>query len=560
MGTDQAGATKNEIFGSFIEVAKPAPNAGSDLVSSPFTPGWQQLPSFAARLLQGCRTFATLHEHAARLCGELCLGPEQVRAIHEQLSALAQAGFLVTPAQLTSYSRSQASAAELLPPIASVGIPTRDRPQSLQRCLTGYLESALQHGRTHDYVVIDDSQSAEARRANRCLLQSLRERYRREICYAGPEEKARYAETLIRQAGLPADAVEFGLLNVEQCPVATGCSRNALLLHTVGDLLLQIDDDTVCRLAATPGARPGLALSSQFDPTEFWLLAEDETVQTVDKDLLAIHESLLGKGPADWVSGPVAGAGLHWDQAGPSFFRKLGTGSARVLVTAAGLAGDSGMGSPLYFLSLAGASRARLLRSEGGYRHGLAHQQILRAVTGATICEGAFCMAPNLGLDNRQLLPPFLPVQRNQDGVFGVLLRTCFPGGFFGFFPWALGHQQPAPPSPSAGDSWDRALRFRSGQIIQALIRSFSLGPDQTDRAKSLRALGQALVELGSRPQPDFEGVFRLHLQKHLSLLAAQLDKLLRQFGGPGVLGQRCPARLAGDTRWLREGELLPGI
>jgi hypothetical protein len=451
------------------------------------------------------------------------------------------------PPQLAAHLRPPHSAPEPLPAIASVGIPTRDRPQSLARCLEGHIESSLRHGRRHDYVIIDDSQTADARRDNRSLLQSLSQRHRANIFYAGPEERARFADALIRQAGVPADVVEFALFNVENCPVATGTSRNALLLHAVGDLLLQIDDDTVCRLTTTPGARAGLTLSSQFDPTEFWFLSEGEAPPPADQDLLAIHERLLGRGPADWVCGPLAAAGLRWEQAGPNFFRKAQSGAARVVVTAAGLFGDSGMGVPSYFLSLAGASRARLLAGERTYRRALTEQQILRAVTAATICEGAFCMSPNLGLDNRDLLPPFMPVQRNQDGVFGVLLRTCFPGAFFGFLPWALLHQQPANRSRPAGDTLENATRFRSGQIIQMLIRSFSFAPEQTEGAKNLRALGEALVELGSRPLPEFAGVLRGHLGQHRSLIAAQMERLLQQFAGQ-------PEFWARDVRGVLKG------
>jgi hypothetical protein len=434
-----------------------------------------------------------------------------------------------------------------LPPIASLGIPTRDRPQSLLRCLTGYIETALRFGRKHDYVVIDDSRRAEVRRENQALLHSLQQRFGVEIYYAGPEEKARYVEALIRQSGLPTDDVEFALLDVENCPVATGTSRNALLLHAVGDLLLQVDDDTICELTATPGARVGLALTSQFDPTEFWFLPEGQALSSADVDLLAIHERLLGRGPADWTSVPDAGAGVRSERAGPSFHRKVQTGSARVLVTAAGLFGDSGMGSPLYLLTLSGDSRARLLAGEDSYRRVLEEQQVLRAVRETTICEGAFCMAPNLGLDNRRLLPPFMPVQRNQDGVFGVLVRTCFPGAFFGFLPWALRHHQPSPRRGLTADAWEQATRFRSGQIVQAIIRSYSFGPEQIDEAKNLRALGGALEEIGSRPLPEFEQVVRLHVQRHRQLIAAQLEQLLQQFG-------RQPVYWASDVHRVLQG------
>jgi hypothetical protein len=143
-------------------------------------------------------------------------------------------------------------------------------------------------------------------------------------------------------------------------------------------------------------------------------------------------------------------------RAEPGFFRRLGPCGGRVVVTAAGVMGDSGMGSPSYFLSLRGASRARLLQSEGVYRYALARQQVLRAVPRATVCDAPYCMALNLGLDNRDLLPPFTPVQRNQDGVFAAILRTCCSGDYFGFLPWMILHvdgyherRRPGVPGPA---------------------------------------------------------------------------------------------------------------
>src|SRR5262249_37275969 len=153
-----------------------------------------------------------------------------------------------------------------------------------------------------DLVVVDDSTGADERLATRRLLQSLRPGYSGGIFYAGPEAKERFARRLAEQTGLDAETVAFALVNVEGCPIATGTSRNLLLLHAAGEALLQLDDDPVCRLAPAPGARPGLVFSSQHDPTEFWFPAEDEpppVAAFAPQDLLAVHEQLLGKGPGD---------------------------------------------------------------------------------------------------------------------------------------------------------------------------------------------------------------------------------------------------------------------
>ena len=182
------------------------------------------------------------------------------------------------------------------------------------------------------------------------MLRELGGRFAADVCYAGSEEKEAYVRKLAA-AGASEEAARFALLNPEGFPITTGGSRNALLLHAVGELLLQVDDDTLCRVAPAPEVRPGLALSSRHDPTEFWFPAGEPSAAGED-DLLAVHERLLGRGLADCAAEADPDPG----EAGAEFFRRLDRGEGRVLVTAAGAAGHSGMGSSLYFLSLEGES------------------------------------------------------------------------------------------------------------------------------------------------------------------------------------------------------------
>ncbi len=527
METERAGPTDTERYSGSFEVRRLSLGEGTELVYSPLTRTANVLPTATTRLLQGCRGFATLDEHAGRLCRELGLGPDQAPAVRGQLEALAGSGLLVAHAGLAERCRHRNAPDGPPPRIAVVGVPTRERPASLRRCLLSFIEHGRRHGRAPDFVVVDDSDEPAAREANQQVLRSLRADTGAAVLYAGPDERARFADVIVRHAGLPPEAVRFALLNDERYPVATGAGRNALLLHAAGDVLLQADDDTVCRPAATPNARDGLAFSSRYDPTEFWLPEEGEPLPAGDVDFLGAHERLLGQSPGACAAG--AASGLTLDRADAGFFRKLEVPGARVLVTAAGVAGDSGMGSPAYLLSLDGDSRARLLRSEAVYRRALDSRQLVRAVTRETVCDGAVCMALNLGLDNRDLLPPFLPVQRNQDGVFGAVLRACF-AGFFGFLPRLVRHDPPAPRRPGAEETWRAAARVHSGQIMQALVQA--LAPGRADGAKGLQALGQSLAEWGAAPRADFEEFVRLQLWGQRGRQALLLDAQLRQTGG----------------------------
>jgi hypothetical protein len=156
-------------------------------------------------------------------------------------------------------------------------------------------------------------------------------------------------------------------------------------------------------------------------------------------------------------------------------------------------------------------------------------------------------MALNLGLDNRRLLPPFLPVQRNQDGVFAALLRLGFPEGYFGFLPWLLRHEPPGPRSAARGDLVRRAGEMPSGQIVQALLRACAPNPPHADGGPNLRAIGRTLSAWGSAPAGEFSEFVRVQLWSQMARMASHLTTLLRRSGGQ-------PAFWAADTEQVLSG------
>src|SRR5262249_5355306 len=158
--------------------------------------------------------------------------------------------------------------------------------------------------------------------------EALRARYGIVASYAGPEERARFADSLCRHGGFPAEVVRFALLGPDTHPITTGANRNALLLQGAGNLSLQVDDDTICSVAPVPEARDGLRLSSFIDPTEFWFFREGEPASPPggfqDADFLNLHEQLLGRDVGACVERTMADSTpLDLDTASLSFFRQL---------------------------------------------------------------------------------------------------------------------------------------------------------------------------------------------------------------------------------------------
>ena len=216
---------------------------------------------------------------------------------------------------------------------------------SLIACLESYSENSRRHGRSPEFVVTDDSPGAEIQNQTRATLQSLEKQLRAQIRYAGRRERSGFAEALARESAVPLEIIRFALFGDDRCALSTGANRNSLLLDTVDAMVLSVDDDSRCRIAAPDDAEQTLAFFSGYDPTEFWFFADHasalESVSFIDVDVLRCHESLLGNAVADEVE--------------PA-------GSGRVAITLHGLLGDSGMSSPRYYAGLTGPSRERLSR------------------------------------------------------------------------------------------------------------------------------------------------------------------------------------------------------
>jgi hypothetical protein len=507
----------DELYRGFAGVKHFGLGDGRAKCFSPATGATTELTAADLRLVAGCRGFASLHEHAHRLGKELGVSSEAVR---DRLTTLAGLGFL------TSFHELRALLTESNGPgparIDVVGVPTRDQPDLLSRFLGDWSGAARTAGRSHELVVADDSSRPESRAANRERARSVG------AWYAGPDDRDRFATQLAR-AGADPEAARFALVDDGAHAVATGANRNLLMLHSAGRVLLQADDDTRSRIALGNGPGGGLVLTSDATPTEVWFPADLDGAESA-ADLAAVHEQLLGRGLGE--CGEFAAADLNGTEA--TFFERLRAAGGRVRVTATGVVGDPGVGSPAFYVFLRGPSRERLHRSEATYRAALARSPILRAVTRPTVSDGAVCMALNLGLDLRDPLPPFLPVLRNQDGVFGAAVRSCCPGAFFGHLPAAVVHR-PAGDRRFGADALDHAADGpRADHLLQYLIRVHAPRVPSPDCRRNLRILGEALAGLGDLPPNVFRDLIRVASWEWANGLIEQLGGLLKQYdGGP---------------------------
>jgi hypothetical protein len=408
--------------------------------------------------------------------------------------------------------------------IETIGVVTRNRPAAAVGAVASYVEHTRRSGRTPEVLICDDSDAAE-----RDILRAELRQYARHagtrLSYAGRDEKLVFAERLAQMSGVPRRIVDFALFDVERAGVAPGANRNALLLGTAGGLVLSVDDDTICRTSPPPYAQPGIGYMEGRDPSEFWFFGDHQSALAAARaehhDLLAAHEGLLGR----VYEAPAGQAG---DTAGGA--RDRGT----IAVTFNGLLGDCGWGAPfgwwggpVGYLLLEGPSHERLVRSAPHYLAACTSRQLLRVAPRPTVTDATFWMTTFVGLDNRTVLPPFMPVRRGEDAGFGALLRRCFSEARCGHVPWALLHAPAHPRRFSPMESVRSASGFDMAKLFLACVHSIDAGTigSASDR---LRSLGTRLVDLGAQPAREFRAWVREAAdavnQGCLARLEARLD------------------------------------
>lgn len=517
-----------DIFRCAPMVRLPLGNS-AELVYFPLQNVAHVLSPSGARLLGACSRFASLAEHAEQILREL---PAGSAGVAELLRTFAEEGLMVSRAELSRHLNALPRA-DVPPPISCLAIPTSNRPKQLQRAVSSYAKHFSRTGRFLRCLVADDAPALQACRLSREAVEAEAKSWGAAVVYSGPEEKRRLIDLLAHNGSLPRDVLEFGLLGPSGYTPTIGANRNVILLQTAGDVVLSVDDDTLCRPCSPPECDADtLRLGSETDPTEFWFFPDRESslafVWPSDVDILAAHEKLLGRQARTLVEPPLANGKVHLDTACAHLIQDIWTGTGRVLITLNGSVGDSGMYSGRNLLiHKEPRTRQRLVGSEDHYQLALRSREVVRQARSATVCHGGPIMTMFVGIDNRVLLPPFFPVGRNEDGVFGYMIGRLLEGCYFGYLPWSLVHDPPQGRRYSGGV----AATVRISDLVIACVSTWVRANRGTDTEHRLRSLGRHLIEVASMPPNDFEESIRMLLWRQASQRIAYEEALLHQYG-----------------------------
>ncbi len=429
-----------------------------------------------------------------------------VNSLRRVLGVFLQKGFFIEKQEFLLGGASETSAEPgEAGKITTVGFVTCDRVPNLIRAVSSYIENAKNHGRAVEFAIFDDSQNRQALEA----LRGLKKKYDVPLLYAGKEEKEQFIHQ-VQAKGIPRDILEFCLFGLEGASPTMGANRNAFLLHTVGELTFSADDDTVCQIFKSPSFRTGVRIGG--DPgsiKDIWCFQTPEqalkAVLPENVDFLALHEEALAPSMRSFLKQLTSNKRdqkIETASMGAGFFESINSGKAKTIVSATGLIGDSGAADPTFLFYLSTESRNCMLKSEQIFSSAFESRQMIRVRDRLTFFQSQVMVSMFFGLNHLDILPPFFPVFRSEDSLFGGLIDNCVPDACFAHLPWVVLHL----PEKRSGyfELEGNQHEVKPSDLIIAAADELLLKETLIKTDARLRTLGACLKNLGDFPEKEF--------------------------------------------------------
>ena len=410
--------------------------------------------------LASCGVFRTLADHVEVLCSTIPQLAGQQANVNQVLNMLKNAGLLTT---------ASATCEQLCPPDISTAVDlpatrafiiTCDRPAAIERLLTSMLHAG-NLSRHEQLILIDDSRDADNAAKNRELVEGFNLTSPRNMRYFGTEDREQLLQSLIQR--LPEHEAGIGFLidrNQWTGQPTYGLARTLSLLLSVNKRAIVMDDDVVCAAVKAPYPEDGVTFAAGAREVEFYASEQDLIAQTEREafDPLTGHAQCLGLTmgqalnqlgtfeltPEDLLHSNALHL-RHWQNTSP------------VLITQCGTVGDPGSPSTSWIYQLDSSSAQRALSGPGGLEAALTNRHYWCGRSRPKFNKLAV-ISQITGLDNSALLPPYFPVFRGEDHLFGAMVEYLHPQSVVMEFDWSVPH---FPIEPRTGDPTEPAKSGR---------------------------------------------------------------------------------------------------
>ncbi|MEQ8515851.1 MAG: hypothetical protein RIC38_09635 [Chromatocurvus sp.] len=390
--------------------------------------------------LTTCTTFRSMAEHAQHLANtrpELKGKEAMAKQVLEQLD---EGGMLLRASTISDRLNQPVDSQPIAPTRAF--IITCDRPEAVRRLL----DSLLRAGnltRQDALFLVDDSREPANREANREAVATFNLTSARNMHYVGAEAQDALMQGLINAHPAHESGIRFLIDPARWTGHKTyGRARTLALLLSVGYRAIVMDDDILCQAILPPVRDEGIGISgggrkAAFFPDKDTLM---HSGQPADFDPLTGHAVALGRPLSDAIQAlngkPLTASQLLRCNAAMTNVLRA---DSPILVTQCGSWGDPGTGSAHWALGLDEDSVDRLVTAPHGMAEALENRLSWLGSSRHNIMKMAF-MSQMTGLDNSALLPPYFPVFRAEDQLFGAMVEAMHHRAAIIEYGWSVPH------------------------------------------------------------------------------------------------------------------------
>lgn len=467
--------------------------------------------------LTACTEFATLDHHAERLAADTPGLHGQEAAVRQVLASVRGDGLLIS-ADIYAATLNPAATPRVPDDRPVAAVITWERPEALARCLDSLADNC-DLGLLHSFFVIDDSRDEDARARNREASERFAQNAAIPVRYLGIEAQRRYMAGLIHQLPQLENAIRFLIDRDRWAPYWTsGLARTVALLVSAGRRLLVLDDDILCEVYEPPREDGPPSFSDAGRQAAFF--AGDQGWQDWRTghatDPLLRHLRCLGATLSDALGALGAGTLPAASFAGATvpFLERLDNQSP-VLVTECGSLGDPGTSRLDWITALTGTSLERLLSTDEAVENALSVRNCWSGQSRPRFGPRAN-MSQFTGLDNRHLLPPYIPIMRGEDRLFGDMTAFLHPGSVVLDDAWAVPHR---PIPERAWSDADRRLHTATDfpRFSMAWVEEHADASNATEPMMRLRRLAQLYDDLA---EYDHGAIVDLYIDRTLAARA----------------------------------------
>lgn len=392
--------------------------------------------------LVSCNDFQTLDTHVNNIVKQNPAMQGQQADIQKVCKQMLDSGIMLSAKDVVERLKPKQESETRIDARPVVAIITWERPEALERLLTS-ITANCDTGKFRSLYVIDDSRKQVNIEQNQALVSKFSGKINAPLHYFGQSEQQFFIKALLKKLPEYEQAVRFlfdqGLWTDHW---TSGLARNWATLLSCGYRLVVMDDDAVCDIYNPPNPKPHITLSGA--PRENDFFANDgewaHLHQSINPDPVDRHMQCLGLK----LSGAINVLGQQHLK--PSSLKDASSLQAHgfladspVLMTEAGSLGCPGTSSNTWLPSMTPGSLKKMLASASKTTYALSTRKVWNGRNHPHFSPQSN-MSPITGLDNTQMLPPYLPIIRGEDLLFAYMVSFVFPSSVTLDYPWAVPH------------------------------------------------------------------------------------------------------------------------